>query len=89
MILGDLKEGVVFFERKGINIRSSDVAMNAFEEDLTLYRAILRADVQIRDEEAFVNGVLTIDDASVKTAGDTPAKTNDSTQTKSAGEGTK
>ncbi len=83
VILGDLKEGVVFFERKGINIRSSDVAMNAFEEDLTLYRAILRADVQIRDEEAFVNGVLTIDDASVTAAADS------STQTKSASEGTK
>lgn len=82
VILGDLKEGVVFFERKGINIRSSDVAMNAFEEDLTLYRAILRADVQIRDEEAFVNGLLTIDDASVTASAD-------STQTKSASEGTK
>ncbi len=32
--------------------------LNAFEEDLTIYRAIEREDVKVRDEKAFVNGYL-------------------------------
>lgn len=69
IIIGDLKEGIVFFDRKKMSIRSSDIAsvtgLNAFEEDLTLYRAIEREDVKVRDEMAFVNGAITIDDSSV------------------------
>ncbi|MDD2954538.1 MAG: phage major capsid protein, partial [Parabacteroides sp.] len=62
MILGDLNEGIVFFDRKKINIKTSDVAvtgeLNAFEEDLTLYRAIEREDVNERDSKAYVNGYI-------------------------------
>lgn len=61
-IIGDLKEGIRFFDRKQLTINTSNVAaigkLNAFEEDLTLFRAIEREDCKIRDEKAFVNGYI-------------------------------
>ncbi len=60
-IVGDLKEAIRFFDRKKTTIKGSDVAMNAFEEDLTLFRVIEREDVVMRDEEAFVFGEITIE----------------------------
>lgn len=69
MIIGDLKEGIKFFDRKRLTIAASNLAaageLNAFEEDLTLFRAIEREDCQVKDDMAFVNGELTIDDNSV------------------------
>lgn len=69
MVIGDLKEGIKFFDRKQLTIISSNIAsagnLNAFEEDLTLFRAIEREDCRLKDDQAFVNGVLTIDDTSV------------------------
>ena len=66
LIIGDLKEGIKFFDRKQLSIMTSNVAaigeLNAFEEDLTLFRAIEREDCQPKDTEAFVNGELTIDE---------------------------
>jgi HK97 family phage major capsid protein len=62
-VIGDLKEGIVYWDRQQMNIKISDVAvvgeLNAYEEDLTLYRAIEREDVTTRDEGAFVNGYIT------------------------------
>lgn len=70
MVIGDLKEGIKFFDRKQLTIMSSNIAaageLNAFEEDLTLFRAIEREDVKVKDEAAFVNGFITITDESVK-----------------------
>lgn len=64
MIIGDLKEGIKYFDRKQTTIKISDVAvvgeLNAFEEDLTLYRAIEREDVKVKDDKAFVNGYITV-----------------------------
>ena len=37
--------------------------LNAFEEDLTLYRAIEREDCQMKDEKAFVYGEITLEEA--------------------------
>lgn len=63
-IIGDLKEGIKFYDRKKLNIMTSNTAaagdLNAFEEDLTLFRAIEREDVVVRDAEAFVNGYIEI-----------------------------
>ena len=63
-IIGDLKEGIVFWDRQLMNIKTSDVAvigdLNAYEEDLTLIRAIEREDVTIRDSKAIVNGYIDI-----------------------------
>lgn len=60
IVIGDLKEGIVYWDRKRMNIKTSDVAvvgdLNAFEEDLHLFRAIEREDVTQRDTGAFVHG---------------------------------
>ena len=60
-LVGDLKEAVVMFERKGISIMSSGVAGDAFEKDMTYFRAIEREVVKVRDAAAVVNGVMTVD----------------------------
>ena len=61
-IIGDLSEGVVYWDRQLMTIAESGVAsigeFNAFEQDLTLYRAIEREDVTLRDTEAFVRGFI-------------------------------
>lgn len=61
-IIGDLKEGIVYWDRKRMNVMQSNVAqvgqLNAFEQDLTIYRAIEREDVKVRDAAAFVNGYI-------------------------------
>lgn len=69
MICGDLKEGVKVFDRQKLSILASNTAsvtgFNAYEQDMTLFRGILRMDVRTNDAKAFVNGVVTIDDATV------------------------
>lgn len=69
MICGDLKEGVKVFDRQKLSILASNTAsvtgFNAYEQDMTLFRGILRMDVRTKDAKAFVNGVITIDDATV------------------------
>lgn len=60
-IIGDLKEAIVMFERKGINIASSGVAGDAFSKDMTYFRAIEREVVKVRDSAAVINGVMTVD----------------------------
>ena len=62
-IIGDLKEGIIYWDRQHMTIKLSDTAqvgeLNAFEEDLTLYRALEREDVTVRDSAAFINGYIT------------------------------
>ena len=54
--IGDLYEAVELFDRQTITIKASDVAvageLNAYEDDLTLFRGILRLDVVKRDAKA-------------------------------------
>lgn len=61
-IIGDLKEGIRFFDRKQLTLNTSNTAsigeLNAFEEDLTLFRGIEREDCKIRDDQAFVNAYI-------------------------------
>jgi hypothetical protein len=61
-ILGDLYEGVVYWDRQWMSIAESAIAaigdFNAFEQDLTLYRAIEREDVTLRDTDAFIYGYI-------------------------------
>lgn len=60
--IGDFNEGVIYFDRELLSIKLSDVAvigdLNAYEEDLTLFRGIERNDVKIRDAKALVNGYI-------------------------------
>lgn len=62
MILGDLKEGVVYWDRRSFSIKVSDVAsvgeLNAFEQDLTIWRGSLRDDCTKWDDTAWVNGYI-------------------------------
>lgn len=64
MIIGDLKEAIVYWDRQLMTIRVSDLVqigdLNAFEEDLTIYRAIEREDVTTRDTQAVVNGYIEV-----------------------------
>ena len=67
-ILGDLNEGIIKFDRQALSVKASDTAvvgsgddqLNAYEEDLTLLRGIMRADYKVRDAAAFVNGYIQV-----------------------------
>ena len=63
MILGDLKEGIMYWDRQLMSILVSNTAsvgdVNAFEQDLTLWRGLLRSDCTTWDDAAFVNGYIT------------------------------
>lgn len=62
VIIGDLKEAVKFFDRNQMSIMSSNIAaigeLNAFESDLTLFRAIERETCVLKDKAAFVYGEI-------------------------------
>lgn len=55
--VGDFKEAVKIFDRKQIAIKKSDTAsigdLNAFAEDLQLFKPVVRTDYVIRDKEAY------------------------------------
>ena len=65
-VVGDLKEAVAFFDRQQLSIMTSNVAsinvtvnnatttLSAFENDLTMFRGIMRFDVVSRDSDAIV-----------------------------------
>lgn len=63
--IGDMKEAIKVFDRQLITIESSRTAsvgnFNAFENDLTLYRAIERYDVVVKDPGALVLGFLEVE----------------------------
>lgn len=71
--IGDLKEGVNLFDRMLLTIKASDTAymgntaegggdnsLNAFQEDLTLFRALERLDCVLRDDMAFYKGFVSV-----------------------------
>ena len=63
-IIGDLREYMKQFDRKQLTLMTSNVAavtdFNAFEEDMTLIRAIMRADWVVNDDAAIVRGELAV-----------------------------
>lgn len=60
IIIGDLKEAVVMFDRETLSVMASDTAGDAYLTDVTLFRAIEREEVKTRDAEAFVYGQIAI-----------------------------
>lgn len=62
--MGDLHAFMKKFDRKQLTLTVSNTAavegFNAFEQDMTLFRAIEREDYQIKDDAAIVRGELTI-----------------------------
>lgn len=63
-IIGDLTEGIIFFDRQQYSVLASDVAsaggVSSFENDLTMFRAIEREDVKERDAAAYAYATLTL-----------------------------
>ena len=63
-VIGDFKEAIKLFDRDKLSIMTSNVAavgqLNAFEQDLTLFRGIERLDCKTKDASAFVNGYITV-----------------------------
>ena len=59
-ILGSLKDGIAYWQKKGFGIKTSDVAvvgdLNAYEQDLILWRASQWDDCTEWDTEAYVYG---------------------------------
>lgn len=60
MLIGSLKDGIVYWQKKGFAIKQSDVAvvgdLNAYEQDLVLWRGSQWDDCTGWDGEAFVYG---------------------------------
>ena len=69
MFIGDLKEAIVFWDRNQMTLMTSNIAqigtLNAFEEDLTIFRAIEREDCTVKDDAAYVYGQISITDTTV------------------------
>lgn len=67
MILGDLAAGIAYWQKQTLTIKPSDVAvvgdLNAYEQDLILWRGSMWDDCTTWDTDAFINGY--IDTASV------------------------
>lgn len=63
-IVGDLYEAIKRFDRQSLEIKGSDIAsvgsLNAFSQNLTLFRAIMRDDIRLKDKDAFVYGEYTV-----------------------------
>lgn len=63
-IVADLKEFLKEFDRQQLSVMQSTTAavngFNAFEEDMTLFRGIMRADFVVKDEKAIVRGEITV-----------------------------
>lgn len=62
MILGDLREGVAYWDRRMFSVKVFDQAtigeFNAAEQDMTIWRGSLRDDCTAWDDTAFVNGYI-------------------------------
>lgn len=62
LLCGDLKEGVEAFVREGLQVRTSDLAGDAWINDGVEWRAIERLDCCLRDAEAFIYCTFDIDE---------------------------
>lgn len=63
-IIGDLKEAIKKFDRQEMSMMASSVAqigdVNAFSQNMTLFRVIERFDFKELDKDAYVNGYITV-----------------------------
>ena len=61
-IIGDLKEAVAYWDREQYTLSASAIAsvgnINAFAQNLTLYRGLQRADACVKDPDAFIYGSI-------------------------------
>lgn len=61
LIIGNLKEAIVLFDREQQSIASTDTGAGAFETNSTKVRGIEREDVRKWDEDAVVFGQVTVE----------------------------
>ena len=63
LYIGDFNEAGKIFDRQKLQIMSSNTAaagsFNAFEQDMTMFRGIVRLDMVAKDPNAFVHATLT------------------------------
>lgn len=63
-IIGNLYDYVRKYKRQGATIKASDVAsiggFNAFAQNMTLLRAIVRDDYRVKDADSIVNGYINV-----------------------------
>jgi len=63
-IVGNLFDYVRKYDRQKISIKASDVAtiggFNAFAQNMTVLRAIVRDDYRVKDADSIVNGYITV-----------------------------
>lgn len=63
-IIGDFKEAIAYWDRQQYILNASDIAsvgnVNAFAQNLTLFRALEREDACVKDPDSFVYGVIAI-----------------------------
>lgn len=63
-IIGNLFDYVRKYDRQSMSIKASDVAsignFNAFAQNMTLLRAIVRDDYRVKDADSIVNGYITV-----------------------------
>lgn len=61
-IIGDFKEAVAYWDRQQYILNASDIAsvgnINAFAQNLTLFRALEREDACVKDPDSFVYAVI-------------------------------
>lgn len=67
MIIGDIEMAVVLFDRQTVAVKVTTEGGDAFDNDLTLLRAIEREDIQTLDDEAYVYGEITVEAQSTRT----------------------
>ena len=76
VIIGDLKAAFTIYDRQQMSVTASNTAsieittgsgndavtttLNAFQDNLTFFKAFLRADFKTIDNNAFLNGALTV-----------------------------
>lgn len=62
-IIGDFKESIIYWDRQQYLIDASSVAavgnVNAFAQNLTLFRCLSRQDVTVKDPDSWVYGTIT------------------------------
>ena len=68
-VIGNLFDYVRKYDRQHMSIKASDVAsignFNAFAQNMTLLRAIVRDDYRVKDVDSIVNGYITVADETV------------------------
>ena len=88
-VIGNLYDYVRKYDRKSITIMASNVAtigkFNAFANNMTLLRAIVRDDYRTKDADSIVNGYITVN-STASTSGTNNTNTDTTTDSEAEGQ---